>query len=124
MSTTLATKNVTETSSRIKGGMVAIFYLLTFLTGGFFLFAGGRLGLSLAMVLRVTNGMLTALASLAPEPTASVTEAPPFAPLVPFVAVGAGLGRPAIAPGCMLEIPPVPMIANDVGMAPPVKPPE
>lgn len=45
MSTTLTTKHVPDVSPRPKAGMVIVFYLLTFLTGGFFLFAGGRLGL-------------------------------------------------------------------------------
>jgi hypothetical protein len=44
MSTSLATKPVPEVSSGFKAGMVIIFYLLTFLMGGFFLFVGGRLG--------------------------------------------------------------------------------
>jgi hypothetical protein len=44
MNTSLATKSVPEVSSGLKAGMVIIFYLLTFLTGGFFLFVGGRLG--------------------------------------------------------------------------------
>jgi hypothetical protein len=44
MSTSLATKSVPEVSSGVKAGMVIIFYLLTFLTGGFFLFVGSRLG--------------------------------------------------------------------------------
>jgi len=45
MSTSLVTKRLPEVSSDHKAGMVAVFYLLTFLTGGFFLFVGGRLGL-------------------------------------------------------------------------------
>jgi len=44
MSTSLATKRISEVSSDLKAGMVIIFYLLTFLTGGFFLFVGDRLG--------------------------------------------------------------------------------
>lgn len=39
MSTTLTTK-----TSRVKSRMVGVFYLLTFLTGGFFFLVGGRLG--------------------------------------------------------------------------------
>jgi len=61
MSTTLATKHVTETSSRIKGGMVAIFYLLTFLTGGFFLFAGGRLGFVVDLTATLSYIVVTVL---------------------------------------------------------------
>jgi hypothetical protein len=45
MSTSLVTKRVPEVSPGLKDRMVAVFYLLTFLMGGFFLFTGGRLGL-------------------------------------------------------------------------------
>lgn len=44
MSTILVTKRVPEVSSGIKARMVIVFYLFTFLTGGFFLFVGGKLG--------------------------------------------------------------------------------
>ena len=44
MSTTLATKRLPEVSSGIKSAVVVVFYLLTFVTGGFFLFGGSRLG--------------------------------------------------------------------------------
>jgi hypothetical protein len=44
MNTSLATKRVPEVSSRLKDGMVIVFYLLTVLTGGLFLLVGGRLG--------------------------------------------------------------------------------
>ena len=44
MGTTMATKSITDRSSRLEAGMVIIFYLLTFLTGGFLLFVGERLG--------------------------------------------------------------------------------
>lgn len=44
MSIALTTKPLPEVSSRYKSEVVIIFYLLTFLTGGFFLFVGGRLG--------------------------------------------------------------------------------
>jgi len=44
MNISLATKRVPEVSPRLKSGMLVVFYLLTFLTGGFFLFAGSRLG--------------------------------------------------------------------------------
>jgi hypothetical protein len=46
MSTSLATKQVPEMLSGLKARMVIIFYILTFLTGGFFLFVGNRLGLA------------------------------------------------------------------------------
>jgi len=45
MSTTLTTKAVPEVSSRLKARMVGVFYFLTFLAGGIFLFAGARLGI-------------------------------------------------------------------------------
>ena len=45
MNTSQATKQGPEGSSHVNSAMLAVFYLLTFLTGGFFLFAGGRLGL-------------------------------------------------------------------------------
>jgi hypothetical protein len=44
MSTSLATKRLPEVSSGLTSWMVVVFYLLTFLTGGFFLFVGGKLG--------------------------------------------------------------------------------
>ena len=44
MSTILVTKHIPELSSRSRSGMIVVFYLLTFLAGGLFLFAGGRLG--------------------------------------------------------------------------------
>ena len=44
MSTRLETKQPPEALSQYKSGMVIFFYLLTFLTGGFFLFVGNRLG--------------------------------------------------------------------------------
>lgn len=44
MNTSLATKRTPEASSRHTSGMVGIFYLLTFLTGGFFLFVGNSFG--------------------------------------------------------------------------------
>lgn len=43
MSTSLATKRAPEISLGLQAGMVVVFYLITFLTGGFFLFIGGRL---------------------------------------------------------------------------------
>jgi len=53
MRTSLATKQIREASSGHKTGMVGIFYLLTFLTGGFFLLVGNRLG----FVVDLTAGM-------------------------------------------------------------------
>lgn len=44
MGTTLATKRLPEVSSGIKAAVVIVFYLLTFVTGGFFLFGGSGLG--------------------------------------------------------------------------------
>jgi hypothetical protein len=44
MSTTFTTKPLPQVSSGFKSEVVVIFYLLTFLTGAFFLFVGGRLG--------------------------------------------------------------------------------
>ena len=41
---TLATKEPLQVSSGPKGGMVGVFYLLTFVMGGLFLFMGGKLG--------------------------------------------------------------------------------
>ncbi|HKW18171.1 MAG TPA: hypothetical protein VJO35_11755 [Terriglobales bacterium] len=43
MSTTLTTKAIPEVGSRFKPRMVSAFYLLTFLTGAFFLLTGGTL---------------------------------------------------------------------------------
>lgn len=45
MSTSLATKQAPQASSPPTSGMVGVFYLLTFLTGGFFLFVANRFGL-------------------------------------------------------------------------------
>ena len=73
---------------------------------------------SLAMVLRVTSGMIVATASLAPEPTKIVEAARPFDP---FGDVAAWPGTPVPLPGCMLEIPPEPVTTNDKGMAVPGK---
>jgi hypothetical protein len=44
MNTSLATKQIREASSGHKSGMVGIFYLLTFLVGGFFLSVGNSFG--------------------------------------------------------------------------------
>jgi hypothetical protein len=76
---------------------------------------------SLAIVLRVTRGMLAAVASLAPEPTLIGTPAPALDPAVP---VAARLGTPVMLPGWILDIPPEPVMNNDVGIAvPPGEPP-
>jgi hypothetical protein len=61
MSITLTTKHVPEVSSRSKTGTVVIFYVLTFLTGGFFLFAGGQLGLVVDLAATVTYIAVTVL---------------------------------------------------------------
>jgi hypothetical protein len=53
MSTSLVTKPLPEVSSSVKPGMVVVFYLLTFLTGGFFLFVGGRLGFVVDLIASV-----------------------------------------------------------------------
>lgn len=54
MSTSPVSKPLSEGSSSYKSTMVAIFYLFTFLMGGFFLIVGNRLGMA---------GDLTAAAS-------------------------------------------------------------
>ena len=54
MSTTFTTKPLPQMPSGFKSEVVVIFYLLTFLTGGFFLFVGGRLG----FVIELTAAML------------------------------------------------------------------
>lgn len=54
MSTTFTTKPLPQMSSGFKSEVVVVFYLLTFLTGGFFLFVGGRLG----FVIELTAAML------------------------------------------------------------------
>ena len=53
MSTTPTTKTISELSSRSKARMAGAFYLLTLLTGGLFLLAGGRLG----FVINLTTAM-------------------------------------------------------------------
>ena len=54
MSTTFTTRPLPQVSTGFKSEVVVIFYLLTFLTGGFFLFVGGRLG----FVIELTAAML------------------------------------------------------------------
>ena len=44
MRTSLAARQTREAASGHKSGTVGIFYLLTFLTGGFFLSVGNRFG--------------------------------------------------------------------------------
>ena len=86
----------------------------------------------MAIVLRLTTGMLTAaVALLPPEPTLIVAPPPPLDPAVPpldpsvppvapVVAVAASPGMPVLLPGCTLDIPPEPVMENDVGMAVPL----
>jgi hypothetical protein len=54
MSTTFTTKPLPQAPTGFRSEVVVAFYLLTFLTGGFFLLAGGRLGL----VIELTAAML------------------------------------------------------------------
>ena len=61
MNTTLTTKPVPQVSSRLNGVIVVVFYLLTFLTGGFFLFVGGSLGLVVDVTATVSYIALTVL---------------------------------------------------------------
>ena len=61
MSTSLATKPLPGVSSNHKAAMVVVFYLLTFLTGGFFLFVGGRLGLVVGLTATVFYIAVTVL---------------------------------------------------------------
>lgn len=49
---TLTTKSLPEAAGP-RHGIVGVFYLLTFLTGGFFLLAGGKLG----GIIEVTAGV-------------------------------------------------------------------
>lgn len=56
MSTTLTTK-----TSRVKTRMVGVFYLLTFLTGGFFFLVGGRLGFLVDLTATVSYLAVTVL---------------------------------------------------------------
>jgi hypothetical protein len=71
---------------------------------------GGGLRTSLATVLRVTNGMIGAFASSAPEPTLMVMLSPvePAGPPAPRV------GTPVMLPGKTLEMPPKPSMKNGV----------
>ena len=47
MSTNPATKSFEDGSSRPKSGLIVVFYMLTFIMGGLFLFAGGKMGLAM-----------------------------------------------------------------------------
>jgi hypothetical protein len=49
MSTTFTTKPLPQVTNGFKSELVAAFYLVTFLTGGFFLLVGNRLGLMLEL---------------------------------------------------------------------------
>ena len=73
MNTSPAAKPVPEVSSGFKARMVIFFYLLTFLTGGFFLLVGGRLGfvinLSAAMFYIAVTVLFYARSKRAQEPT-------------------------------------------------------
>ena len=61
MNTLLTTKQGAEGASRLKDRMVGVFYLLTFLTGGLFLFAGGRLGFALDLTAAISYIVVTVL---------------------------------------------------------------
>ena len=61
MTTTLTAKQVSEVLSRHNAGVVVGFYLLTLLTGGFFLFFGGRLGLVVDLTATVSYIAVTML---------------------------------------------------------------
>jgi hypothetical protein len=61
MSTTLTTKQPSEVLSRHNAGVVVGFYLLTLLTGGFFLLFGGRLGLVVDLTATVSYIAVTML---------------------------------------------------------------
>jgi len=50
MSTAVMTEQITEASPRFKARIAGVFYLLTFLTGGFALFVRGRLGSAAGLI--------------------------------------------------------------------------
>ena len=54
MSTTFTTKPLPQLANGFKSEVVVAFYLVTFLTGGFFLLVGNRLG----FVIELTAAML------------------------------------------------------------------
>jgi len=54
MSTTFTTKPLLQASPGFKSEAVVIFYLITFLTGGFFLFVGGGLGFVIELTAAVS----------------------------------------------------------------------
>jgi len=59
--TSLATKRLAEASSGPNTKAVVGFYLITFLIGGFFLFAGGRLGMVVDLTATVFYMIVTGL---------------------------------------------------------------
>ena len=61
MSTSLVTKRLAEASSGPNTKVVIVFYLLTFLAGGFFLFVGGRLGFLVDLTAAVFYMIVTVL---------------------------------------------------------------
>ena len=61
MNIILTTKPLPQASSDFKSEVVIIFYLLTFLTGGFFLFVGGRLGLMIELTAAILYISVTVL---------------------------------------------------------------
>ena len=50
MSTGVMTDRIAEASPRFKARIAGVFYLLTFLTGGFALFVRGRLGFAADLI--------------------------------------------------------------------------
>jgi len=61
MNTSPTTKTVRDVSSRLKARMVGIFYVLTLLAGGLFLFAGTRLGFVVDLTAAVSYIAVTVL---------------------------------------------------------------
>ena len=72
---------------------------------------GAGFSMSLAIVLRVTGGILVPEASSAPEPTLMTTVGPLPMPAKP---VRVNAGKPVILPGWTLETPPEPSIKKGV----------
>src|ERR1017187_7044111 len=81
---------------------------------------GRGFSLSLAIVFRVTGGMETLAASLAPVPAPIITVAPPLDEADP---ASTRLGKPVKLPGWTLDMPPNPMMKNDVLIGTPLTPP-
>ena len=71
----------------------------------------------MAIVLRVTAGIAPAVASLAPEPT--VID-PPLPPLTAAVPAGPRPVKPVMLPGCIVDIPPEPIMKNPEEIAVPL----